>query len=177
MRELTFKGYLEKYVRRLSMSNTNSIYRLTNEVKDNHRLRYPLLLYALCAGKVDLLLKSTKDDALLRKYTEIAERYTWHTMLKALELGDDSLDKNYLKAYNSYLRKRDMQKTNTESKMLMHEKIKRLQDAAKVSNYRIYTDLRLNAGNVNAYIKNGDTSKVSLDTARRIVAYLEHIPT
>ena len=48
MRELTFVGFLSRYVRELSMSGTNSISKLASEAAtDNYRLREPLLLYAL----------------------------------------------------------------------------------------------------------------------------------
>lgn len=43
-----------------------------------------------------------------------------------------------------------------------------------VSNYRIYTDLKLNPGNLNAWLKHGDSSKVSLYTARKTLQYMEN---
>ena len=41
-----------------------------------------------------------------------------------------------------------------------------------ITNYRIYTTLNLNPGNANAFLKNGDISKVSLDTTRRILQFV-----
>ena len=41
----------------------------------------------------------------------------------------------------------------------------------KLSNYRLYTDLKLNPGNVNAWLKHNDSSKMSLDCARKIYQY------
>ena len=37
------------------------------------------------------------------------------------------------------------------------------------SAYRLYTDLKLNPGNVNAWLKHNDSSKMSLDCVRQIV--------
>ena len=41
----------------------------------------------------------------------------------------------------------------------------------KLTNYRLYTDLKLNPGNVNAWLKHNDSSKMSLDCARQIYKY------
>ena len=173
MKKLTLKGYLERYVKSLSISNTTSLFKLADEAKANHRLREPLFLYALCAGKVDLLVQASKDYNLRSQYSEMAARYTWPIMLRALETGDEALDRNYHKTYNSYTCRRDMPETHSKSKTLMYNKIKRLQQSKNISNYRIYNDLRLNPGNINAYLKTGDVTKVSRDVARRIVVYLE----
>ena len=51
-------------------------------------------------------------------------------------------------------------------------KISEVKKAKSVSNYRIYKEMNLNPGNVNAFLKNEDTSKVSLDTARKILAFV-----
>jgi hypothetical protein len=44
-----------------------------------------------------------------------------------------------------------------------------------ITNYRIYTDLKLNHGNINSWLKNGDCDKVSLETARRVLKYTEEL--
>lgn len=56
--------------------------------------------------------------------------------------------------------------------MMMYNKISEVKQAKCVSNYRIYKELNLNPGNVNAFLKNEDTSKVSVDTARKILAFV-----
>ena len=59
MRELTFVGFLSRYVRELSMSGTNSISKLAREAAtNNYRLREPLLLYALFSDNSALHLSS-----------------------------------------------------------------------------------------------------------------------
>ena len=55
----------------------------------------------------------------------------------------------------------------------MRQKVKRLQEKKGAANYRIYTDLRLNLGNLNTWLKHGDSDKVSLETARRTLRYVE----
>lgn len=54
----------------------------------------------------------------------------------------------------------------------MCRRISKVKQAKCVTNYRIYKELNLNPGNVNAFLKNENTSKVSLDTARKILAFV-----
>ena len=55
----------------------------------------------------------------------------------------------------------------------MRSKILRLQKAKQITNYRIYTDLKLNPGNTNAWLKHGSHEKISLNNARSILRYME----
>jgi hypothetical protein len=41
-----------------------------------------------------------------------------------------------------------------------------------LSSYRIYTDLRLNPGNLNAFIKHENPLKISLDSAREVLNFV-----
>jgi len=175
MRQLTFKGYLEQYVRRLATEETNSLHKLAKDAINNHRLRAPLFLYALSKDKLEVLLKATKDNVLNAHYTELATKYSSDNMMIALMDGDTSLNENYHKVYNSYVRKRDMVKTHERAKMSMRDKIRSLQQEKGVSNYRLYKDLELNPGNVNNFLKNGVVSKLSRNTAKRMISYLEAV--
>lgn len=56
-------------------------------------------------------------------------------------------------------------KREDRTKLLMLKKIKQMQQDKHISNYRIYTDLKLNAGNINDYLTNGRADKLSLKTA------------
>ena len=173
MGRLTFPGYLKRYVRSLAGINTNSIFRLAKEAGANYRLREPLFLYALSVDKVDILLRGVKDNLLRDEYAVLANKYSWDEMLSALESSDRLLGSNYHKVYRSFISKRDMPQTNCDTKVLMHKKVKSLQDSKGISNYRLYTDLKLNPSNTNYFLKHGDVNKVSLDVARSMIAYLE----
>ena len=173
MRRLTFSGYLEKYVRSLSFGETNNIYKLAGELSTNHRLREPLLLYALSVGKQDRLLRALNDDYLRRLYSDMIATYSWHDIIQALEENDVRLDSDYHKVYRSFISRRHMPETDAKVKRLMLSKIKDLQNSNNVSNYRVYKDLGLDRSNINSFLKHGDISKVSLDVARRMLVYLE----
>ena len=173
MRELTFKGFLTQYVRQLSKSDTNSLYKLAAEAgSDNPRLREPLLLYALYSGKQAVLLQAAKDPELYAEYKKMLA-YGVEEMTQLLESKSSLLPAEYQKVWRSFQSQKNRGQADDHTKELMRQKVRRLQDQCGVSNYRIYTDLKLNPGNVNAWLKHGVADKVSLDTARRTLRYVE----
>lgn len=174
MRELTFKGFLTQYVKQLSKSNTNSLYKLAEEAGcDNARLREPLFLFALYSDKQAVLLQATKDLSLFAEYQKMVSLYSAQQMTQMFENNASVLPNEYHKVWRSYQTQKNRGQADDHTKELMRLKVKRLQEQCGVSNYRIYTDLNLNPGNVNAWLKYGAADKVSLDTARRALRYVE----
>lgn len=174
MRELTFKGFLAQYVKRLSKFDTNSLYKLAEEASsDNARLREPLFLFALYSGKQTVLLQATKDQHLFAEYQKMVSQYSAQQMTQMFEDKDSMLPNEYHKVWRSFQSQKNRVQSDDHTKELMRLKVKRLQERCGVSNYRIYTDLKLNPGNVNAWLKHGVADKVSLDTARRTLRYVE----
>lgn len=174
MRELTFAGFLKNYVRELSHSSSHGLYALAEEAAlDNPRLKEPLLLYALFSSRKDLLLKATHDKSLHSDYSEILSRYDQQKILSALESDSPLLPDPYKKVWHSYLSRKNRWKTDDKTKALMRQRILELQKELNVTNYRLYTDLHLNPGNMNAWLKHGISDKVSLDNARRTWQYLQ----
>ncbi|MBQ6852242.1 MAG: transcriptional regulator [Oscillospiraceae bacterium] len=174
MRELTFKGFLAQYVKRLSKFDTNSLYKLAEEASsDNARLREPLFLFALYSGKQTVLLQATKDQHLFAEYQKMVSQYSAQQMTQMFEDNDSVLPNEYHKVWRSFQSQKNRGQSDDHTKELMRLKVKRLQEQYGVSNYRIYTDLQLNPGNVNAWLKHGVADKVSLDTARRTLRYVE----
>ena len=174
MRELTFKGFLKKYVRSLSLSGTGGLYKLAVEAgSGNPRLTEPLFLYALFSGTENVLLAAAKIPALRRVYEDMLARYDRHTIELALQANDPALPDGYAKVYRSYLYEKNKTRNDAHTKKLMRGRITRLQQEKNISTYRLYTDLRFNPGNMNSFIKHGDTSKVSLEATRQMLSYLE----
>lgn len=174
LRELTFKGFLSQYVRQLSEQETNSLYKLAAEASSsNPRLKEPLFLYALYTQKVDVLLLAAKDADLKQEYLYMAGAFTTVSMEEALQNGADEVPAEYQKVWRSYMSRKNRGKADDHTKELMRQKVKRLQEKNGVTNYRIYTDLKLNPGNLNAWLKHGDCDKVSLNTARRTLQYVQ----
>ena len=175
MRDLTFKGFLKQYVYALSSSKTHSLYKLSDEASTNSRLREPLFLYALFHDKGAVLLQATKDLSLKSKYSDMFIKYDKDSMRKALDSSSPELPERYIRVFNSYTRLMMRKSNKTHLKTLLHKRIRKLQAEKKVSNYRLYTDLKLNPSNINSFLKTGNPRKVSQDTADRMLAYLESV--
>ena len=173
MRELTFVGFLRRYVRDLSISGTNSVSKLAAEATgDNPRLREPLLLYALFSGKEASLLRSAEGTALDELYNSVLDRYSKEQMLHAFLTNDTELPSAYHKVWRSYMAQKNRKDTDAQTKELMRQRILAMQADKGVSNYRIYKELDLNPGNINDWLKNGAGEKVSLATARRAFEFV-----
>ena len=172
MNRLSFKGYLKRYLRSLSGLDTNDIRRLADEVPNNYRLAVPLTLYATAVGRRGYLTKVSKCDYLKMTLQETSETMSWNDILLACEQNNDNvLRHEYSKTYKSYLAVRDKQKIKNRSKTFTLDASRELQNKKRISTYRVYKDLRLNHGNVNAYM-NGDVTKVSSEVAESIYKYL-----
>ena len=87
-------------------------------------------------------------------------------------LRSEPLYDEYRKVANSFRAEAERPANNEQLKDAMRSRILEMQRAKNCSNYRIYTDLKLNPGNINDWLKNGDSKKVSYRTAERIVSYL-----
>jgi len=170
MKELTFEGFLKRYVRNLSRQNTNDIFKLVHEAAtDNSRLYEPLYLYACFSEKVDIFNRAIKASPSFDR-----SRLPDCAVNSVSDLS--RLPYEYRKVYDSYEYYKNRMKNDNHTKSLMLEKIKRLQTNKNVTNYRIYTDLKLNPGNFNSFMKHENVGKCSLDTVRKVVSYLERYP-
>ena len=176
MRQLTFRGFLKRYLKALSGENGINLRALLSSAEsDNLRLREPLLLYMMVIGKKQQFLEFANGKEAFSEMVAVANTYDWKSLELALEAKEESLPIQLQKVYDSYCVKRDWKKGENHSKSLMWNKITKLQREKNISNYRIYKDLELNPGNINAYLKHGDSSKLSLATARKTLDYLEAV--
>ena len=128
MRELTFAGFLKQYVRSLSLSDTNGLYRLADEASStNLRLQAPLFLYSLLSGKEQLLLSAVKSPKLKQEYAGMLSKYNRESLEQALQNEDPLLSDGYNKVYRSYLYAKNRKQNDNHTKMLMRNYITRLQ--------------------------------------------------
>ena len=171
MRKLTFKGFLASYVKELSCAGTLNLRTLAAEAAStNFRLRAPLLLYAVVHEKAALLQKQLIEINCADELLQTLELLAASNVKELLEQG--KLPEAHLKVWNSFQVRRNRPQNDDALKAAMREKILQLQKAKNCSNYRLYKDLKLNPGNINSWLKNGDGSKVSYQTAQRIITYV-----
>lgn len=173
MRQLTFPGFLDRYVRQLSDSHTGALHALAREAaKDNPRLREPLYLYALSTGREQILLRASAGTEPGREYERMHRQYSYPDLLAALQADPCPLPEGYRKVWRSYQSEAGAYERDARVKALMRQRIMELQKELAISTYRICRDLNLNNPNINAWLKHGADEKVALDTARRILTYL-----
>lgn len=176
MQRLTFHGFTKQYVASLSISGTTAIYQLVREVvAGNLRLREPLFLYAISNGHLETLLTAARNTELYSTYTDLSKRYSYEQLFDAMEKGSSSLPEAYQKVWASYQSVSDKPERDNRVKAMMRVRIAKIQDDKGVTTYRICKELHLNNANVNAWLKNGCPNKVSLDTARAVLEYLENL--
>ena len=176
MRELTFVGFLRRYIRDLSVSGTNSVSKLACEAaEENYRLREPLLVYALFSDNSALLLNKTENEALNKHYSSVLSQYNDNQMHQALRDNDPVLPAEYRKVWKSYLAQRNRKETDAQTKELIRRRILSVQEENGISNYRIYKTLGMNPGNINDWLKNGAGEKVSLSTARKALEFVQSL--
>ena len=172
MRELTFQGFLKNYIKKLSISNSLDFNKLVLEIQKNPRIKEPLYLYSVVSNKqtrLKQLLESNVD------YINFKHMINNHNLNDLLDSNKSSLKNEYIKVWKSYISKRNKLQSTNHTKQLILNKVIEYKELKNISNYRIYTDLNLNHGNINAWLKHGECDKVSLDTARKVLKYIEEV--
>ena len=164
MRELTFKGYLEQQLCELSDCQSKSLYKFARLAENNARLKDVLCLY------LSIYVEEKLKDQLTKKYSYLSKNCE-RLYGKVPEQFDDTLSE-YKTIYDNYLNKKNAKNNDDMLKERMQKRIVELKDEKGISNYRIYKELNLNPGNVNAFLKNADVSKVGLNTVRRMLAFV-----
>lgn len=164
MRELTLKGYLQQQLCELSGLNSKSLYKFAKLSENNARLRDVLCMFLNYYVDEKLKNQLCKRFPYLSKGCESLQG-------ASLDHFDDSLSE-YRTIYENYLNKKNAKANEDKLKSLMQKRIVEVQAEKGITNYRIYKALNLNPGNVNAYLKDGNSSKVGLKTARRILTYV-----
>lgn len=172
MRKLTFEGFLRQYLRTLSGCNSLSIRKLAHLSEEAEpRLREPLFIYSTICGKTAFLNQTLIGTKLEHEF--LLRTYTAEALIEMLKNKDPRLPSAYHKVWRSYCSVAQRQQTDDATKSLMRDRIIALQQERSITNYRLYTDLNLNPGNLNAWLKHGDSSKISLANARRVMHYLQ----
>ena len=162
MRELTFKGYLQQQLCELSGINSKSLYKFAKLSENNARLRDVLCLF------LNYYVDEKLKNQLCKKFPFLNEACN---RLNGVAIEDLS-SSEYRTIYENYLNKKNKKENEDKLKSLMQKRIVEVQAEKGITNYRIYKALGLNPGNINAFLKNGDHSKVGLDTARRMLAFV-----
>ncbi|MBQ7161753.1 MAG: hypothetical protein IJR90_08605 [Clostridia bacterium] len=160
-----------QYVKELSASGTLSIRSLAAEAEaGNHRLSAPLALYAAVSGKGALLSRSLGRSSAADEMRRIRVFFMSNDPERILNEGNAPRD--CLKVWEAFLTAKNAAVRDKDLKEAIRKKVIQLKKCGNCSNYRIYTDLKLNPGNVNSWLKNGDGRKISCKNAELILDYV-----
>ena len=160
MNNLTLIGYLKKQIKNNGCGSL-SISKLSSYSLEHNELLHHIALYAYLTDKIHLC---GKNEALCMECMKIKNNENYIRDCK-----------EYAGIYDAYKEEIGEFKKEDEFKAKIRKRILELQKEKSISNYRIYTDLGLNPGNVNSFLKNGDYRKLSLNIVRRIWKYVERI--
>lgn len=170
---LSFQGFLTKYCKELTASDTSSLKKLFKLADSQYPRAYePLLLLALCQQREDYLLKQAEGTSAYERYVDFISE--WKKSGKPLADYLSTLDPNDrfrrpLTAWQAAAerlsadRKVLLQVSNALASLLEAKRITRAQ-ACKLTN--------VNKGNFYAFLK-GDPTKLSRKTAMRIYREIE----
>lgn len=173
MRALSFTGYLESYVLRLSGGQTLALRELLATAKHESRLSEPLLLWAVKSGKAASLKKLLAgNDQVLEELEELDSLEQQGVLETALSSKDSHLSVEYQKVWLSYLARANAGKRDEQLKLEARQVALDLEARKGVTRYRMAKDLQLNPGNLHAFLAQANVSKVSLDRALGLVRYL-----
>ena len=116
MRQLTFKTYLEFYLRDVSGEATVNIHRLVRLSKDNIRIIDPLILYAVVSNKKHILAKYIDSNK-----TSLLKELNFNNFL-----DDKFSDFSFSKIWKSYQRKINVSKANDDIKKRARDNLQNL---------------------------------------------------
>jgi hypothetical protein len=174
MRELTFRGFLRRYLRELSGVDTLSLRKMARMVSGAPRLYEPLVLWAALGDRLEELKGLLFDNHHANKDFAALGAYPNATALeRALARGEEGLRPEYHKVWNSYRVRRDAHLRDAKLKLSARNRALSLEKQAGVSRYRLGKDLGLNPGNLHAFLTKGEPFKLSLEKSYALVEYLE----
>ena len=168
--KLTFRGFLRRYCAELAGTETSSLARLCRIASgEAPRVAEPLFLLAWEAGKLVYLLRLSEGTWMHEEYATLARFAETYPNALAFASSEDAPPR-YRSVADAYGVGEDLLAADRRMTALMRDKTLAALKKSGMTRYRLCEDLGLNKGNVYAYLA-GDTSKVSRETARRIMEY------
>mgnify|MGYP004630187251 FL=1 len=169
---LTFEGFLKGYCRELSGQQSLSFRKLIDQARAAEpRVAEPLFLLALVQGKAGYVLKLSQGSWMEKDYQHVLSLFDRIGDLPAL-CTDEELPNRYANVWRSYRGIKEKATADRRVNALMRKRTLDALGESGMTRYGLCRDLHLNKGNVYAYLA-GDDSKVSRETARRIMEYAE----
>lgn len=165
----TLKGFLQRYCAELSGMRTANLRKLCDAARGNARLVEPLFLLAAEQGKACYLVRLSEGAWFHDDYARLAAEVGMCGSVRSF-LESGAAPDRYASVLGAFEAQGDMLAADRRMNGLIRGRISAALGEAGVTRYRLCKDLGLNPGNVYAYLA-GDDSKVSNETARRMLDY------
>lgn len=169
---LTFEGFLKGYCRELSGQQSLSFRKLVEQAMTvAPRVAEPLFLLALVQGKAEYVLGLSEGSWMEESYRGVLSLYGQAGSMASL-CTKSELPNRYANVWRAYRAVKEKPVADRRINALMRKRTLGALGESDVTRYGLCRDLNLNKGNVYAYLA-GDDSKVSRETACRIMEYAE----
>jgi len=173
MKLKTFKRFLVDYVKDMNLERSLSLVKNEKQTHQDKRLLNVYSFYVLFNSDVENTLLKNKENLPVvyntyHLYKEKYKDFTFDNLSKKVDMLDEFDELRQL--YNSY--RNLVVNKNLLLKQMYHRKIMMIKKEKNISNYRIYTDLKLNHGNTNDYLKNEKYDKLSFNNVKSIFEYV-----
>lgn len=165
MTKISFKGWLAGEIRILAPGEELRPASLARAAEANPRLTEYAVLYLLETGR-----EAPAGSILSSDRSKLAYSY----MQGGSFSDEESVPQRYRKTLASWRARRDRSALTAESKASRLAANVRLKERTGSRVAQMSRDLGINKGNLNAYFKYEDPSKLSLETATRVFRYLEN---
>lgn len=161
MRQMTLNAFVKQYLLDLSGQKSLSVHKLAILANKSERIKNALVLYCSLNNKIKILVK----------YINIGDEEKEELLSGANILEKQYRKYDFEKIYLSYQRYTMTKEYDNKIKATILANTLTLINEKKITKYKVYKTLRLNPGNINDYLTNGNVDKVSLSTSKRIYQF------
>lgn len=170
---LTFKGFLRGYCRELTGLETDSLRKLIAAVNSScPAAAEAVMVFAAIQGKATYAATLARGMWMGDSYERFAADVALFPSVEHY-LRSDQVSDRFAKVWLAYQARKQAIVVDRRAISLMRTKTLEALSQTNATIYSLCRDLRLNRGNVYAYLNKGDVSKVSRNTARTIMEYAQ----
>lgn len=173
MAALTFKVFLEDYLRDLSRSRTVDIDRLTIEAAtSNPKIKAPLYMYVIQINRMSHFELMIKRNGLLSFYRDLPTGYDAATLLAALADGC-ILPWEYNEVWRIYTFQKSFERPRDQRKDQMRNQILALQKETAISTETMCQDTATEECSVSPWLRKAASEKIDMPSAEKLLHYME----
>ncbi len=171
---LSFEGYVHRALEEKTGLATTNLSRLVRCALADNSIKELVFIYAMLRNKKYHLMSLVWNTPLEEEYRAALRVLASEGSLEAF-LQSKRTPITYRRIYSDFLhypvKAAARKKDDAKQIERLRERTVRALEACNITRYRLCTNLKLNPGNVYAYLS-GDVSKVSLATAQKICDYV-----